>query len=253
MRVTAILVEPDRAGLEALAGLVASRELRPHVSQTFPLEDAASAHEAGETGARRASWCSRSRIPWWPASSSCTALSVAPGAGSRSRHRWRPPATPSKRPTYRAAAATRHPWKTSRSTRTPSACARSSRSGPERAVLVGYSMGGVVITQAADRCTDKVAHLVFVCAFMPSNGQSLLDMTQLPESDDQIQANLTIEGDPPVAILSAEATAKAIYNDCTSTRSRGRWRSGARRRSRPTRLRSRSMTPSSRRSRGRTC
>ena len=50
VRVTAILVEPDRAGLEALAGLVASRELRPHVSQTFPLEDAASAHEAGETG-----------------------------------------------------------------------------------------------------------------------------------------------------------------------------------------------------------
>ena len=87
---------------------------------------------------------------------------------------------------------------------------------PERAVLVGYSMGGVVITQAADRCTDKVAHLVFVCAFMPANGQSLLDMAQLPESDDQIQANLTIEGDPPVAILSAEATAKAIYNDCTS-------------------------------------
>ena len=50
VRVTAILVEPDRAGLEALAGLVESGELRPHVSQTFPLEDAASAHEAGETG-----------------------------------------------------------------------------------------------------------------------------------------------------------------------------------------------------------
>lgn len=50
VRVTAILVEPDRAGLEALAGLVESGELRPHVSQTFPLVDAASAHEAGETG-----------------------------------------------------------------------------------------------------------------------------------------------------------------------------------------------------------
>lgn len=87
---------------------------------------------------------------------------------------------------------------------------------PEPAVLVGYSMGGVVITQAADRCTDRVAHLVFVCAFMPSNGQSLLDMTQLPEADDQIQENLTVEGDPPVAVLSEEATARVIYNDCTS-------------------------------------
>jgi hypothetical protein len=33
---------------------------------------------------------------------------------------------------------------------------------------------------------------------------------------DQIQANLTIEGEPPVAVLSAEATAKVVYNDCTS-------------------------------------
>jgi pimeloyl-ACP methyl ester carboxylesterase len=88
---------------------------------------------------------------------------------------------------------------------------------PEQAVLVGYSMGGVVITQAAHQCTEHVASLVFVCAFMPSNGQSLLDMTQLPEAaGDQIQENLTIEGEPPVAVLSAEATAKVIYNDCTS-------------------------------------
>ncbi len=50
VRVTGILVEPDRVGMEALAGLVESRHLRPHVSQTFPLEEAARAHEAGETG-----------------------------------------------------------------------------------------------------------------------------------------------------------------------------------------------------------
>lgn len=88
---------------------------------------------------------------------------------------------------------------------------------PEPAVLVGYSMGGVVITQAAQQCTRRVGSLVFVCAFMPSNGQSLLDMTKLPEATgDQIQANLTIEGDPPVAVLPAEATARVVYNDCTS-------------------------------------
>jgi NADPH:quinone reductase-like Zn-dependent oxidoreductase len=50
VRVTGILVEPDRAGLEALAGLVDSGELRPHIAATFPLEHAARAHEAGETG-----------------------------------------------------------------------------------------------------------------------------------------------------------------------------------------------------------
>ncbi len=49
-RVTGILVEPDRAGLEALAELVAAGALRPHVSQTFPLAEAGRAHELGETG-----------------------------------------------------------------------------------------------------------------------------------------------------------------------------------------------------------
>jgi NADPH:quinone reductase-like Zn-dependent oxidoreductase len=49
-RVTGILVEPDRYGLEALAGLAEAGELRVHVERTFPLEDAARAHELGEAG-----------------------------------------------------------------------------------------------------------------------------------------------------------------------------------------------------------
>jgi NADPH:quinone reductase-like Zn-dependent oxidoreductase len=53
VRITGILVEPDRAGMEALAALVAHGELRPHVERTFPLEQAALAHEAGETGRTR--------------------------------------------------------------------------------------------------------------------------------------------------------------------------------------------------------
>ena len=47
---TSILVEPDRAGLEAIAELAVAGLLRPHVSRTFPLAEAARAHELGETG-----------------------------------------------------------------------------------------------------------------------------------------------------------------------------------------------------------
>ena len=50
VRVTGILVEPDRAGLEAIAELVTSGALRVHVERTFPLGHAAEAHELGETG-----------------------------------------------------------------------------------------------------------------------------------------------------------------------------------------------------------
>lgn len=50
VRVEGILVEPDRAGMEALADLAAAGALRPHVSETLPLSDAGRAHERGETG-----------------------------------------------------------------------------------------------------------------------------------------------------------------------------------------------------------
>jgi pimeloyl-ACP methyl ester carboxylesterase len=85
----------------------------------------------------------------------------------------------------------------------------------EPAVLVGYSMGGAVITQAAGRCPDRVASMIFVAAFMPADGQSLLDLTQLPEGEgDMIQANIVVEGEPPLASLPSDAAAAAIYNCC---------------------------------------
>jgi NADPH:quinone reductase-like Zn-dependent oxidoreductase len=50
VRVVGILVEPDRLGMESLAALVEAGRLRPYVAETFPLADAARAHERGETG-----------------------------------------------------------------------------------------------------------------------------------------------------------------------------------------------------------
>jgi len=49
VRIEGILVEPDRAGLEALAAL----DVRPHVERTFPLEEAGAAHAQGEQGRTR--------------------------------------------------------------------------------------------------------------------------------------------------------------------------------------------------------
>jgi pimeloyl-ACP methyl ester carboxylesterase len=90
------------------------------------------------------------------------------------------------------------------------------RADPEPAILVGHSMGGVSITQAAARCPERVALLVFVAAFMPQDGQSLLDLTRLPEgAGDQVQANITIDGDPPVATLADEALRSALMRSCS--------------------------------------
>jgi NADPH:quinone reductase-like Zn-dependent oxidoreductase len=44
------LVEPDYAGLRSIVELVRGGQLRPHVETVLPLEQAAKAHEIGETG-----------------------------------------------------------------------------------------------------------------------------------------------------------------------------------------------------------
>src|ERR1700688_4407731 len=45
-------------------------------------------------------------------------------------------------------------------------------------VLLGYSYGGMVVTGALEHVADRVAHLVYLDAFMPADGQSLDDLAQ---------------------------------------------------------------------------
>ncbi|RRS02249.1 NADP-dependent oxidoreductase [Glycomyces terrestris] len=45
-----VLVEPDWSGMRALSALIAAGKLRPHVAETYPLEEVAKAHESLQTG-----------------------------------------------------------------------------------------------------------------------------------------------------------------------------------------------------------
>ncbi len=79
------------------------------------------------------------------------------------------------------------------------------------ALLVGHSMGGMAITQAAARRPDLVAGLIYAAAFLPAEGESLISLSRRPEAgDDQVQANLVVSGDPPVATMSPEAARLAV-------------------------------------------
>jgi pimeloyl-ACP methyl ester carboxylesterase len=83
-------------------------------------------------------------------------------------------------------------------------------------LLTGHSMGGMVITQAASQQPEKLAGLIYVAAFLPQPGQSLIDITHLPEAaGDSVQANLVVEGDPPVSTMPPEAAPEALYHCCT--------------------------------------
>jgi pimeloyl-ACP methyl ester carboxylesterase len=45
-------------------------------------------------------------------------------------------------------------------------------------VLLGHSYGGMVATGVADRARDCIAQLIYLDAFVPGNGQSLLDLNE---------------------------------------------------------------------------
>jgi len=87
-------------------------------------------------------------------------------------------------------------------------------SSPEPAVLVGHSMGGIVITEAAGRVPSRISRLVYVTAFRPVDGESLLDLAGLPEgAADGVQANITIEGEPPNAVFDRAKADEVFYHD----------------------------------------
>jgi pimeloyl-ACP methyl ester carboxylesterase len=87
--------------------------------------------------------------------------------------------------------------------------------GDGPAILVANSMGGIVVSQAAARRPYRVRRLVYVAAFLPGDGQSLVDLTGLPEgADDLVQKTIVVSGDPPVGVLP-ESTCLASNHDCS--------------------------------------
>jgi len=89
---------------------------------------------------------------------------------------------------------------------------------PEPPVVVGHSMGGMVITQAAEQVLaggGAIMQLVYVAAFVPRDGQSLVDLAGSPEgAGDMVQANVVVDGEPPIGTLPADKAREAFYADC---------------------------------------
>jgi pimeloyl-ACP methyl ester carboxylesterase len=84
----------------------------------------------------------------------------------------------------------------------------------EPVILVGHSMGGLVITQAAEQRPERVKALVYLCAFLPRNGESLLQLAQ-EDAGGLVLPNLVVEEDGASATVRAEAIRDAFYADCS--------------------------------------
>lgn len=87
----------------------------------------------------------------------------------------------------------------------------------EPVILVGHSRGGIVITQVAEHRPDKIAALVYLCAFLPRNGESLLQLAQ-QDTETIIFPHLTFAEDRGYVAFNDEdhtAVKEVFCGDCS--------------------------------------
>jgi pimeloyl-ACP methyl ester carboxylesterase len=70
-------------------------------------------------------------------------------------------------------------------------------------ILVGHSMAGLVISEVAEQIPDQIKRLIYLAAFLPKNGESLLSLAQT-DADSHIGKYLQIDKDHGSAALAKE-------------------------------------------------
>lgn len=84
---------------------------------------------------------------------------------------------------------------------------------PEPVMLVGHSLGGVAISQAAERRPGKIQKLVYLCALLLPSGKSAIEASQ-EDGGSVILKNAEVEEDRGRIILSEAGMREALYHDC---------------------------------------
>nr|WP_263429465.1 alpha/beta fold hydrolase [Nannocystis pusilla] len=80
-------------------------------------------------------------------------------------------------------------------------------------VLVGHSMGGIVVSTVAEARPSKIEKLVYVAAFLLPNGTSMLDVA-LHDADSMATLNLVVRPDEGVVDINRDAVGEVFYADC---------------------------------------
>ena len=85
---------------------------------------------------------------------------------------------------------------------------------PEPVVLVGHSRGGLNISQAAEQRPDKIKMLVYLCAFLLRNGETVAGFA-LSSPDSQFANNIVVADDGVSATLNEESVRELFFADCS--------------------------------------
>ncbi len=90
---------------------------------------------------------------------------------------------------------------------------------PRRAVLVGHSAGGFAVTAAAQIAPEKVAGLIYLCAFIPQPGLSIAAMRRACP-DAGLRGSYLVAPDRQSFAFRPERARDIFFHDCSDASAR---------------------------------
>lgn len=81
-----------------------------------------------------------------------------------------------------------------------------------KVILVGHSMGGMVVTSVAEKTPEKISKLVYIGAFIPASGQSLEELS-MTDPDSKLGPNLTQSADHLTLDVNRDSLTYLFIND----------------------------------------
>ena len=82
----------------------------------------------------------------------------------------------------------------------------------EKVILVGHSMGGMVVSAVAEKAPAKISKLVYIGAFLPATGQSLVELA-FSDPDSKLGPNLIESPDKLTLDVNRENLTNLFIND----------------------------------------
>lgn len=86
---------------------------------------------------------------------------------------------------------------------------------PQKVILVGHSMAGIIISQLAENMPDRIQALNYVAAFIPKNQESLLQVAKKSRSEGIATEMLIDTSQNSIDLIRSPRLIDLFYNTCT--------------------------------------